>query len=90
MVENGILLIVLIFFQTVTISILCSYRWCFQQLSLFRKFPAQDYPLFYVFDINTERLHVFIRAFLDSVAFVVVSLFVFNIFETPPMSTTLV
>lgn len=90
MVENEILLAVLILCQTVTISVLCSYRWCFQQLNLWRKFPAQDYPFFYVFDLKTEKLHVFIRAFLDFAALVFVCLFVFDVYETPPISTSLV
>lgn len=84
------LLTLLILCQTLTISVLCSYRWCSQQLNLLRKYPVRDYPFFYVFDLKIERLHVFIRAFLDCVAFVAVSLFVFNVYEAPPMTTSLV
>ena len=59
--------------QIATVSVFAPYKWCQAQFKLFKAYPASEYPLFYVFSVQQEKLHLFVRVFLDVMVAMIVT-----------------
>ena len=72
-VVSDLVIYSLIGMQIVTLSVVSGFRWVYRQSKLFLTYPASDYPNYYAFSFNIEKILISLRVVLDLCAVALVT-----------------
>ena len=85
MVTPEVVIYLAVLSQTIMLTFVTTGKWVKNHLNIFRQYPPSDYPLFYIFSLRTEVIHLFVRMVLDLFVLFFIGYLLF--FDAPTIET---